>query len=181
MNKTILIGRLTKHVEVRQAGNTSVARFILTVNKQLSKEKRQEYESQGKNIADFIPIEAWGKMGVNASKYLSKGSQCAIEGRIETGSYIDKNTGKTIYTTVVVAENIEFLESVKNSNQNVNYNNNQQNNNQTNNNYYNQNNNYNNNGADYNQYNAPVDDGLYSDDFFDDDFTEIEDDPRMPF
>lgn len=175
MNKTILIGRLTKNVEVRQAGNTSVARFNLAVNKQLSKEKRQEYESQGRNTADFIPIEAWGKMGVNASNYLSKGSQCAIEGRIETGSYVDKNTGKTIYTTVVVAENIEFLESTRNRNQNSNYNNQQNNNN------YNQNNNYNNSGANYNQNNAPVDDSLYGDDFFDDDFTEIEDDSRIPF
>ena len=183
MNRVILIGRLTRDPELRYTqNNQAVATFTLAVDKRLSREKRQEAESQNRPTADFIRITVWGQQGENASRYLRKGSQCAVEGSINTGSYQDKETGKTIYTTEVWANNVEFLGS-RSDNQLSGYNNSNYGDNQDygNNNYsqtgYQNNNNYNNNN--YNNQNQAGFDS--SDDFFDDDFTEIEDDGRIPF
>lgn len=184
MNRVILIGRLTRDPELRYTqNNQAVATFTLAVDKRMSREKRQEAESQNRPTADFIRITVWGWQGENASKYLRKGSQCAVEGSINTGSYQDKETGKTVYTTDVWANNVEFLGSRSNNQQNGNYNGSNYGDNQDygNNNYSQtgyQNNNYNNNNDSYNQNQSGFDS---SDDFFDDDFTEIEDDGRIPF
>ncbi|MDU2585075.1 MAG: single-stranded DNA-binding protein, partial [Anaerococcus prevotii] len=118
----------------------------------------------------------WGVQGENASKYLRKGSQCAVDGRIETGSYQDRETGKTVYTTDVVADNVEFIGS-RSDNQSSTYNNNSYDNQDTYRNDYSQTNNYQQNRGNNNN-NQAFDGG---DDFFDDDFTEIEDDGRIPF
>lgn len=105
MNKVILIGRLTKDVELRytQTNNTAVASFSLAVNRKIVKpgEERQ---------ADFFNIIAWNKLAENISKYLFKGNQVAISGRLETRSWDDPN-GQKHYVTEVIAEEIDFIGS----------------------------------------------------------------------
>lgn len=112
MNCVSLIGRLTKDIDLRKTkSGTSVAGFILAVDKGLSKQKRDEAEQAGRPTADFISCQAWGMTADLLSQYCGKGSKIALEGRIQTGSYQDKETGKTIYTTDIVADRVEFLES----------------------------------------------------------------------
>ena len=101
MNKVILMGRLTSDPEVRysQGENASaVARYSLAVDRRFQ---------EG---ADFIKCVAFGKQGEFAEKYLRKGMKIAIVGRIQTGSYTDKN-GNKVYTTDIVVEEHEFAES----------------------------------------------------------------------
>lgn len=97
MNSVALIGRLTKDPETTYmpSGN-SVCKFTLAVNR------------LGKYDADFIRIVTWNKVAENCNKYLAKGSQVGIQGRIQTGSYKNKD-GQTVYTTDVIANNVEFL------------------------------------------------------------------------
>lgn len=116
LNKVIIIGRLTKDPDLRytQSG-MAVCQFTLAVNKNLSKEKKEEMEAQNKATADFPRIIVWGKMGENASRYLKKGKQCAVEGSIQTGMYKDKD-GKTVYTTDVLANNVEYLNNYQDKN-----------------------------------------------------------------
>lgn len=104
MNKVILIGRLTADPEVRYTHTstpTAVGRYTLAVDR--------TYKREGENTADFIRCIAFGKQGEFAEKYLHKGIKVAIEGRIQTGSYKDKD-GKTVYTTDVIVERHEFTE-----------------------------------------------------------------------
>ena len=102
MNKVFLIGRLTRNPELRYTGsNIPVATFSLAVNRNFS-------NAQGEREADFINIVVWRKQAENVSKYLTQGSQIAIDGRIQTRSY-DDNEGKKRYVTEVVADNVEFL------------------------------------------------------------------------
>ena len=118
MNCVNLIGRLVKDVDLRTTkSGTSVAGFILAVDKGLSKQKREEADQAGKPTADFISCQAWGMTADLLSQYCGKGSKIALEGRIQTGSYQDKETGKTVYTTDVVANRVEFLDSKATSNQ----------------------------------------------------------------
>jgi len=110
MNKVVLIGRLTRDPDLRYTDQgTPVASFSLAVNRRKQKDKPQE--------ADFIRCVAWGATGENLSKYQSKGSQIAVHGRIQTGSYEDKD-GKKVYTTDVIAEEIEYLGSKKDNQSN---------------------------------------------------------------
>lgn len=115
MNKWIGVGRLTKDPEVRYAqtgadGNTmAIARFSLAVNRRLKKGGEQQ--------ADFINCVAFGKQGEFVEKYLAKGTKIVVEGRIQTGSYTDKETGKKVYTTDIVCESLEFAESKKETTQ----------------------------------------------------------------
>lgn len=110
MNNVVLIGRLTRDPELRyiQSGSP-ISTFTLAVDKNLSKDKKQEMESQNKPTCDFIRIIVWGKMGENCANYLAKGRLVGIQGRIQTGSYDDKD-GKKVFTSDVVASNVEFLE-----------------------------------------------------------------------
>lgn len=110
INNVILIGRLTRDPELKylQTGTPNTT-FTLAVDKNLSKDKKQEMESQNKPTADFIRIVVWGKMAESCANYLAKGRLVAVQGRIQTGSYDDKD-GKRIYTTDVVAQNVKFLE-----------------------------------------------------------------------
>lgn len=109
MNKAILIGRLTKDPELRYTQyNQAVCSFTLALDRKMSRDKREEAEANNRPTADFPRVIVWGKMGENASRYLFKGSQCAVEGRIQTGSYKDSD-GKTIYTTDIIAESVEYL------------------------------------------------------------------------
>lgn len=104
MNKTILIGNLTKDPDLRYTSNqTAVCNFTLAVNRG----KDRDGNDKG---ADFPRIIVYGRTAENCNKYLDKGRKVAIQGRIQTGSYKDKD-GKTVYTTDVVAEQVEFLGS----------------------------------------------------------------------
>ncbi|WP_311376149.1 single-stranded DNA-binding protein [Anaerococcus lactolyticus] len=110
MNKVILIGRLTRDLDLKYtASGTAVANFHLAIDKEMSKEDREKAEQNGESTAVFIPVTIWGKLAESCSMYMGKGSQCAVSGRLQPGSYVDKDSGKTIYTMDVVAENIEFL------------------------------------------------------------------------
>ncbi|MBQ6638436.1 MAG: single-stranded DNA-binding protein [Lachnospiraceae bacterium] len=105
MNKVILMGRLTRDPDVRysQGENpTAVARYSLAVDRRFSKNEE--------NSTDFINIVAFGKAGEFAEKYLHKGTKVLVTGRIQTGSYTNKE-GQKVYTTDVVAEDQEFCES----------------------------------------------------------------------
>ena len=111
MNNVVLIGRLTKDPDLRYLPNTgtAVANFTLAVDRNLSKEKRAEAQEKGQAEADFIRIVAWGKLAENVANFTNKGRLVAVNGRIQTGSYVDKD-GKRVYTTEVFANNVEFLE-----------------------------------------------------------------------
>lgn len=105
MNKVILIGRLVADPEVRysQGENASaIARYRLAVDRRFKRE--------GEQTADFIPCVSFGKNGEFAEKYLRKGTKIAVVGRIQTGSYTNKD-GQKVYTTDVVVEEHEFCES----------------------------------------------------------------------
>ena len=107
MNNVILIGRICNEPELSytQQNQTAVCRFTLAVNRM-----RKE------DGADFIRITVWGKQAENCDRYLSKGRQAAVHGRIQTGSYTDKD-GKKVYTTDVVAQSVEFLGSTSSGEQ----------------------------------------------------------------
>ena len=110
MNKVIEIGRLTKDPDIRYsqgANTTCVARYTLAVDR--------KFKQEGQPTADFINCIAFGKLGEFAEKYLHKGVKIAVTGRIQTGSYTNKD-GQKIYTTDVVVEEQEFCESKSQSN-----------------------------------------------------------------
>lgn len=101
MNKILLIGRLTKDPDLRYTQNgKAVCSFTLAVDRPYSKDGEQE--------ADFINIVVWNKSGENAAKYLEKGRQCAIEGRLQIRTY-DGDDGKKRWVTEVVADRVEFI------------------------------------------------------------------------
>lgn len=111
MNNVILIGRLIKDVELRytQSSNATYARFTIAVDRQMSKDKKQEAEANGQPTADFINIVVWGKQAENCQRYLQKGRNVAIQGRIQSGSYTAQD-GTRKYTTEVWAERVQFIE-----------------------------------------------------------------------
>lgn len=102
MNKVILMGRLTKDPEVRYNGELAIARYNLAVDR--------KYKRDGEQTADFIGCIAFGKSAEFAEKYFRKGTKIAITGRIQTGSYTNRE-GQKVYTTDVVVEEQEFAES----------------------------------------------------------------------
>lgn len=109
MNNVSLIGRLTADPQLRYIpSGTAVCNFNMAVDKGLSKDKKSELESQNKPTADFINIIVWGKMAENVANYMSKGKLVGVTGRIESGRY--EKDGRTVYTTDVVASQVEFLE-----------------------------------------------------------------------
>lgn len=115
MNKVILMGRLTRDPEVRySAGDNSmaIARYTLAVDRRIRKENEAN--------ADFIGCIAFGRNAEFAEKYFRQGMRVVITGRIQTGSYTNRE-GKKIYTTDVVIEEQEFAESRAASEQNQNY------------------------------------------------------------
>lgn len=115
MNQVVLIGRLTKDPEIRYAQNGNAqCIFTLAVDRGLSREKKEEMAAAGKPTANFIRVIVWGKSAENCSKYLSKGSQCAVNGRIVTGSY-EASDGTRRYTTDVNANYVEFLRGAENA------------------------------------------------------------------
>lgn len=121
MNIVSLMGRLTRDPELRYTANTQMAnvRFVVAVNRKLSKEKRQEAENNGYPTADFISCVAWGKTAENIANYFKKGNRIAITGHIQTGSY-ENQQGQRIYTTDVVVDSFDFVESNSSSSANTN-------------------------------------------------------------
>jgi single-strand DNA-binding protein len=113
VNKAILIGRLTKDPELKMTENTKreVCQFTIAVN-------RPYTNDDGERKADFINCVVWDKLAENLSKYQKKGNQVAVEGRIQTRNYDDKD-GKKIYVTEIFVSNVTFLDS-KGSNDSVN-------------------------------------------------------------
>lgn len=109
MNVVALVGRVTRDPDIRQSQGenpTVVARYTLAVDRRGTKEKDK---------ADFISMVSFGKTAEFLQKYVKKGTKLCIRGRIQTGSY--EKDGKKIYTTDVVAEDIEFAESKKSQEQ----------------------------------------------------------------
>ena len=104
MNRVCLVGRLTAKPELRYTGgNIPYTRFSLAVNRTFN-------NAQGEREADFINIVVWRRQAENIANYLDKGSRVSIEGRIQTGSYTAQDGSKR-YTTDVVADNVQFLDS----------------------------------------------------------------------
>lgn len=104
MNKVELVGRLTRDPEVRYSqngNNTAVAHFSVAVNRRYAKE--------GEQTADFINCVAFGKTAEFIERYFHKGNAIGITGRIQTGSYTNKD-GAKVYTTDVLTEEVEFVE-----------------------------------------------------------------------
>ena len=113
MNKAILVGRLTKDPELKMTENTKreVCQFTIAVNRNFT-------NANGEREADFINCVVWDKLAENLAKYQHKGNQIAVEGRIQTRNYDDKD-GKKVYVTEIFVSNITFLDS-KGSNDSVN-------------------------------------------------------------
>ncbi len=106
MNKVILMGRLTRDAEIRYAqgdNSLAIARFSLAVDRRYSKNAEEQ-------STDFINCVAFGKIAEFFERFGRKGTKFVLEGRIQTGSYTNKD-GQRIYTTDVVVENAEFAES----------------------------------------------------------------------
>ena len=114
MNRVILMGRLTRDPEIRYSQgeqSTAIARYTLAVDRRFSRNN-----GDGQQTADFIGCVAFGRSAEFAEKYLRKGIKIAVQGRIQTGSYTNRE-GQKVYTTDVVVEDQEFAES-KNASQN---------------------------------------------------------------
>ncbi|MEG0923473.1 MAG: single-stranded DNA-binding protein [Anaerovoracaceae bacterium] len=103
MNSVVLIGRLTRDPEVRYTPSTQMA--VATFSIAIDRPQRQGAEKQ----TDFPRITVFGKQAENCEKYLAKGRLVGVQGRLQTGSYKNKD-GVTVYTTDVVADRVEFLE-----------------------------------------------------------------------
>ena len=103
MNKVFLIGRLSRDPELR---HTTSGMPVCQINVAISRPVGQGKEPE----TDFINVVVWNKQAENVSKYLAKGRQIAIEGRIQTRNY-DNNEGKRVYVTEVIADNVTFLSS----------------------------------------------------------------------
>lgn len=110
MNKVILMGRLTRDPDVRYSqgqNQTCIARYTLAVERR--------FKQEGQQSADFIGCVAFGKAAEFTEKYLKQGTKIAITGRIQTGSYTNRD-GQKVYTTDIVVEETEFAESKNNKN-----------------------------------------------------------------
>lgn len=109
MNKAILIGRLTRDPELRTTPTgRNVCQFSIAVNRNFT-------NANGEREADFINCVVWDKQAENLAKYQHKGNQIAVEGRIQTRNYDDKD-GKRVYVTEILATNISFLDAKGTSN-----------------------------------------------------------------
>ena len=104
INRVVLVGRLTKDVEVRKTQQqTSVASFTIACNRRVAKGQDAQ--------TDFINCVAWRATADFLGQYAKKGALVGLEGRIQTRNYDDVNTGKKVYVTEVVADSVQLLES----------------------------------------------------------------------
>ena len=108
MNKAMIVGRLTRDPDIRQSqgeNQTVVARYTLAVDRRFSRNNSEQ-------SADFISMVSFGKTAEFIEKYVRKGTKLVVRGRIQTGSYTNRD-GQKVYTTDVVGEDVEFAESKK--------------------------------------------------------------------
>lgn len=105
MNNISLIGRMTKDVDLRTFGATTVGKFTLAVDKM----NKKELEAQGKQTADFINCTAFGKMAEVLSRYSGKGLMLGVVGRLQPGSY-EREDGSKVYTTDVIINQYDIIE-----------------------------------------------------------------------
>lgn len=108
INRVILTGRLTDNPQIRHTQTSKVASFSIAVNRRFAQPNQPQ--------ADFIRCVAFGKLAELLERYVTKGTMIGVEGRIQTGSYDDPNTGRKVYTTDIVCDNIQFLESKRTQN-----------------------------------------------------------------
>lgn len=110
MNKAILIGRITANPDLKMTpSGVPVLKFTIAINRGFKKDGEDPK-------ADFIQCVAWDKLAENMSNYLNKGSKIALEGRIQTSNYVNKD-GIKVYTTQVTAAKVQFLEAKKQKDQ----------------------------------------------------------------
>lgn len=108
LNRSILIGRLTRDPELKYSpSGVAVCTFTLAVDRPFT-------NGNGEREADFIPVVVWRKLAEVSAEYLKKGRLTAVEGRIQTRNY-ENNEGKRVYVTEVIADNVRFLESNRDS------------------------------------------------------------------
>jgi single-strand DNA-binding protein len=100
MNKIVLLGRLTRDIELRQAGETSVANFSLAVNR--------TFKRDGEPDADFFNCVAFGKRAETLAQYVHKGNQLAVEGHVQLGQYTNKD-GANVKTFDVMVDGFDFI------------------------------------------------------------------------
>ena len=106
MNKVIIIGRNTKAIELKTTpSGTSVAEFSIAV-------KRSFKSANGEQESDFFNCVAFSKLAETISKYVNKGDQLAVDGRLQTRNYTNKE-GRKVYITEIIVENVEFLQTKK--------------------------------------------------------------------
>lgn len=110
MNQVVLIGRLTRKADIRYTNDSAVARYTLAVDRR--------FKRDGEPTADFINCVAFGKSAEFAERYLDKGVKIAVTGHIQTGSYTNRD-GNKVYTTDVIVDSQEFVESKSASQQNA--------------------------------------------------------------
>ena len=111
MNKCVLMGRLTRDPEIRVNNDKTVARFSIAVDRRFKRDGDDQ-------TADFINCVAFGKTAEFVEKYAHKGTKFVVEGRIQTGSYTNKD-GVRVYTTDIVVEQLEFAESKSSADSNA--------------------------------------------------------------
>ena len=110
MNRIILIGRNVKEIELKQtASGVSVSEFTIAVNRSFK-------NANGERESDFFNCIAFSKLAETISRYVKKGDQVGVEGRLQTRNYTNKD-GKKVYVTEIIVENVEFLQSKKEQNQ----------------------------------------------------------------
>jgi single-strand DNA-binding protein len=108
LNRVILIGRLTKDPELRYTpSGVATTQFTLAVDRPFT-------NGSGEREADFIPTVTWRQLAETCANYLRKGRLCAVEGRLQI-RYYENNEGKRVYVTEVIADNVRFLESNRDS------------------------------------------------------------------
>lgn len=110
MNLVVLIGRIAREPELRNAQNgMQICRFSIAVN-------RRQKEQEGQPTADFLNCTAFGKTANNIAIYFHKGSRIGVEGHIQTGSYTDRD-GKKVYTTDIIVDQFDFIDTKSESQQ----------------------------------------------------------------
>ena len=114
MNLIVLQGRLTRDPEVRYTPDSQLA--IASFSVAVDRGKNKNGEDMG---ADFIPVKVFGKQAENCERFLGKGCRVSVQGRIQTGSYEDKN-GQKVFTTDVIAQRVEFIDFKEKTPQNAN-------------------------------------------------------------
>lgn len=119
INRVVLVGRLTKDPDLKYTkSGIAVCNFTLACNR--------PFKSQnGEQEADFIQVQTWRKQAENAANYLSKGSLCGVDGRIQTRNF-EGQDGRRVYVTEVVADSVQFLEPKRQNNNQQNYQNHNQ-------------------------------------------------------